>query len=180
MAVESRNKQKLETANGDTSAAATASFGRWEAQLFWTRLVTAAVIVAFYLGMNLFLLANTSDPGWDHMYELLNGLQAIVLTAAGLLLGTQIQKGVADRAEGEAKKARAEADRHRRQASGGRAMAALARSSSPEARGGENENEYREGHGPYGKPGGGPRPASGDVHGAMLALADEFFPSDEA
>lgn len=159
--------------------------GRNQGTDLWAR-ITASAIVVFYLGMYAFMLSKRSDPGWDHMTFLFNSLESLVLVAAGVLLGTRIQHATVQRADQEVRTARDDADKARKRAraaergaEGGEAMAKIAR------RGGklssaERTDEYRDDRqsGTSGRRSNRHEPSAEDVQGALLALADQYFPED--
>jgi hypothetical protein len=86
--------------------------------------VAAAIIVIIYLALvvSLWGQVDAKDTSWERRQALLTPLEALAFTAAGVLLGTTVQRQVTEKVEDRARDAEATATANQRDAEKGRAL----------------------------------------------------------
>ena len=78
------------------------------------RLWTAVIILILYVALCIYMISVLSDnstnaPKWDHALVVFNAFGAIAMSAAGVLLGTEIQQETVNSANREAARIRSAA-----------------------------------------------------------------------
>jgi hypothetical protein len=78
------------------------------------RLWTAVIILILYVALCIYMISVLSDnstnaPNWDHALVVFNAFGAIAMSAAGVLLGTEIQQETVNSANRESARIRSAA-----------------------------------------------------------------------